>query len=558
MTQEESTAKVGKMSRRVLLAATAAAGSVAGASATGLAITGLPGATPRIETPRTPADDSADYVQKDDLVTNVRDHGVKGDGRTDDTVAINELLAQIGHEGPQRIYFPPGRYMHTGVCVSEKSGFELLGPGELVATAATVTEYVNVDGCTDFRLLGLGSRHEDPITRRITPARTFSLTNCHEFEVAGCHAHHGEGVGIMLHHCSRAVLHGNRVHDTKADGIGLYGDTHDVTVTGNTTYDTGDDGIAQVGVTSQGVRPYNNAISSNTVGRTHARGIAVVGAYNTTITGNTVETTRAGGIYVASESSQGTYGCSNVVVSGNVITNANTHDPVIDQAAIFVFGEVQPVEDVTVANNRIVGARCGGIRVGGAAANTRRISLIGNGVTKTGTSGLELWSVEDISIIGNVLTDLGAGGISAGGRLSGSVVVTSNTVRNPNTSGSTFAAISMTTDTGGSIVVSANAVVSAHSSIYGIDAPAHATIFGNALEGAPVRGGTEGTTELYGNLAVSATEAADAAGGKGVLAVRNTAKVPTTSPEHGGVLYVEEGALKYKGSAGTVTTLGPP
>lgn len=558
MTQENSPASIGKMSRRGLIAAAATAGSVAGASVTGLAIASCPDATLGTGKSLPPADDGADYVLKNDLVINVKDYGVKGDGRTDDTGAINALLAQIGRQGLQRIFFPTGRYMHTGISVNQKSGFELTGPGELVATASTVSEYVSLDGCTDFKLLGLRSRHEDPTVRRTTPARTFSLTNCHEFEVAGCHAHHGEGVGIMLNHCSRAVLHGNRVHDTKADGIGLYGDTHHVTVTGNTTYETGDDGIAQVGVMPQGVRPYNNAISGNTVARAHARGIAVVGAYNTTITGNTVETTRAGGIYVASESSQSTYGCANVVISGNVITNANVHDPMIDQAAIFVFGEAQPVEDVTVANNRIFSARSEGIRVGGSSANTRRITLIGNGVTKAGASGLALWSVEDVSVIGNVLTDLGGGGISTGEELNGAVLVSNNTVRNPNTSGSTFAAIGMKAGSGASVVVSANTIVSARSSTYGIDAPAHATIFGNAIDGAQVRGGAEGSTEFYGNLCVSAGAAADAAGGKGAVAIRNATNVPTATPAHGGVLYVEDGMLKYKGSKGTVTTLGPP
>lgn len=43
-------------------------------------------------------------------------------------------------------------------------------------------------------------------------------------------------------------------------------------------------------------------------------------------------------------------------------------------------------------------------------------------------------------------------------------------------------------------------------------------------------------------------------GGAGVLALINAATVPTSNPA-GGVVYVEAGALKYRGSAGTVTTL---
>jgi hypothetical protein len=45
-------------------------------------------------------------------------------------------------------------------------------------------------------------------------------------------------------------------------------------------------------------------------------------------------------------------------------------------------------------------------------------------------------------------------------------------------------------------------------------------------------------------------------GGVGVLGIANASTVPSTNPAGGGVLYVESGALKYRGSGGTITTLG--
>jgi len=45
--------------------------------------------------------------------------------------------------------------------------------------------------------------------------------------------------------------------------------------------------------------------------------------------------------------------------------------------------------------------------------------------------------------------------------------------------------------------------------------------------------------------------------GKGVVAIANAVVVPSVNPNGGGVLYVENGALKYRGSQGTVTTIGP-
>lgn len=46
-------------------------------------------------------------------------------------------------------------------------------------------------------------------------------------------------------------------------------------------------------------------------------------------------------------------------------------------------------------------------------------------------------------------------------------------------------------------------------------------------------------------------------GGVGVVAIGNAATAPTTNPAGGGVLYAEGGALKWRGSSGTVTVVAP-
>lgn len=46
-------------------------------------------------------------------------------------------------------------------------------------------------------------------------------------------------------------------------------------------------------------------------------------------------------------------------------------------------------------------------------------------------------------------------------------------------------------------------------------------------------------------------------GGQGVIAIANASVAPTVNPAGGGILYVEDGALKYRGSNGTVTTIAP-
>jgi hypothetical protein len=41
------------------------------------------------------------------------------------------------------------------------------------------------------------------------------------------------------------------------------------------------------------------------------------------------------------------------------------------------------------------------------------------------------------------------------------------------------------------------------------------------------------------------------------MAIADASVAPSVNPAGGGILYVEEGALKYRGSNGTVTIIAP-
>ena len=58
-----------------------------------------------------------------------------------------------------------------------------------------------------------------------------------------------------------------------------------------------------------------------------------------------------------------------------------------------------------------------------------------------------------------------------------------------------------------------------------------------------------------GNIGLGTTSQFGA--GKGVIAIANASVVPSANPAGGGILYVEGGALKYRGSNGTITTIAP-
>jgi hypothetical protein len=60
-----------------------------------------------------------------------------------------------------------------------------------------------------------------------------------------------------------------------------------------------------------------------------------------------------------------------------------------------------------------------------------------------------------------------------------------------------------------------------------------------------------------GNIGFRATQNKDFGGGQGVIAIANASVAPALNSTVGGILYVEDGALKYRGANGTVTMIAP-
>lgn len=56
-----------------------------------------------------------------------------------------------------------------------------------------------------------------------------------------------------------------------------------------------------------------------------------------------------------------------------------------------------------------------------------------------------------------------------------------------------------------------------------------------------------------GNVGINTVSAFGS--GRGVIGIKTATTLPSTNPSGGGVLYVDAGALKYRGSSGTVTTI---
>lgn len=91
--------------------------------------------------------------------TNVKDHGVAGDGVADDTAALQALLSDL-HEG-SILYFPPGVYRLTRELLIQKSlennpkEKRLIGLGFYGHGAQTVLKYDGEPGAVMLRIRGL-------------------------------------------------------------------------------------------------------------------------------------------------------------------------------------------------------------------------------------------------------------------------------------------------------------------------------------------------------------------------------------------------------------------
>jgi hypothetical protein len=103
-----------------------------------------------------------------------------------------------------------------------------------------------------------------------------------------------------------------------------------------------------------------------------------------------------------------------------------------------------------------------------------------------------------------------------------------------------------------------------HGSGAGITTGAKNTVIGANVTGLPAAlsntiiiadgdGNRRINADSAGNIGLNVT---DLFGGGGkVVGLANATTVPVSNPSGGGILYVENGALKYRGSSGTVTTI---
>ncbi len=105
-----------------------------------------------------------------------------------------------------------------------------------------------------------------------------------------------------------------------------------------------------------------------------------------------------------------------------------------------------------------------------------------------------------------------------------------------------------------------------HQTGAGLTTGANNTIVGSMVTGLPAamsnnvviadgNGNRRFNADAAGNIGLNTPD--QYGGGAGVVGIKNCTAVPSANPAGGGVLFVEAGALKFRGAGGTVTTIAP-
>ncbi len=179
-----------------------------------------------------------------------------------------------------------------------------------------------------------------------------------------------------------------------------------------------------------------------------------------------------------------------------------------------------------------------------AITNTAALAILGAGVTAVTASGGAAISVNVASAFTGSLLELRQNGvirtsISAGGTFS------TTSVGNTASSNNAFVALNTT-----GLVLSRN-VADANPAV--ILQQQSATSTGDILQLKNSTATAVFSVGQSGNVGIGASAAFGS--GIGVIGIKTATTLPTTNPTGGGILYVDAGVLKYRGSAGTVTTI---
>ena len=296
-------------------------------------------------------------------VLEVTSFGAVGDGRADDTAALQRGLAAL--KPGETLRLGAGRvFRHSVVLKVTTPGVRLVGPGTLLAvheeSSALQVQAAHVT-LRDLRLAVAGTtrRWSTPDQHKLVLGAYEGIT-VRDVTILGSAA-----AGLFCLGTYSFTLQGVQVFDTRADGIHMTGGAKDGRVLSPRITRSGDDGVAVVSYLDDH-QPCRNitVLSPRVRTTTGGRGISVVGGQHITYRDIDIDASSAAAVYVACEGGDSvTFPSEHVRVAGGRITHANSNGS-IDHGAVLVYAGRREgdVTDVRISDLEISGTRAGASR----------------------------------------------------------------------------------------------------------------------------------------------------------------------------------------------------
>ena len=314
---------------------------------------------------------------------NVLDHGLKADGRSDNTAAMAALLAKTAPG--DTIRFPGGTYFFTGDIRLDGTGLTLDGSGTILFEHKDDDPAWNDNRKINITGKKIAVRNLKVTSTAKTRSAVYGLVSCFDADdvrIENLEIYNSPSTAIYTIHSSRIWILNNFVHDQWADGIHVSRSSDQVLIHGNVIERNGDDGIGVVsyhGPEPWNRHPRNNRIimTDNIISRTPARGICASGG-NLTIRGNIISQTGKAGIICTAEGWISAY----TLIEGNTVFDVGTAEKYgfdfYDTRGTRSGIHVQYNRDMMILNNMIYNARQG---CGISVTSSPDVTVSGNRIT---------------------------------------------------------------------------------------------------------------------------------------------------------------------------------
>jgi len=297
--------------------------------------------------------DAAAAVTQTYTVKPARIFGVKCDGVTDDTAALQKALDRIGLH--QALELPAGACVTSQqLSLRAKHDVMIFGAGAdssiIRATDPLHSAFV-VSNSSAVSLKGFQIYSPNSVVRSTDAnSRGFYVEESNRISIDSVKVRHTAGAGILFYVVSDSKIVKSDVVDNLSDAFHVTGASRNILVQFNRARGSGDDCFASIGYgtrLNQGVRFLDNSCSGNA-----ASGVSFEGTIGGRAYRNKLSRTGVSGIRIASQRNYNTGPVRHIDLKDNVLTQVRMRGD-IDHAAIMIFTSLADVDDIKLANTTI-------------------------------------------------------------------------------------------------------------------------------------------------------------------------------------------------------------